>query len=327
MTWRGKVEMQQKSREAITLITILLISQLLFTSTIQSEKITVKINNSQKIIVDINGTGDYTTIQDALNNSEDNQIIYVKKGTYSEILNIRKTIKIVGEENTEINPISERNKYAIRLGAPNIYIENLTVTNGAPGLYTTAIRISSTNSTIKNCEFLDTPIGILVWTSNNKIENCTFTNCQDEGIALLGSKFSKCENNQIKNCVFYNNSDGIELQYSSCNKIIKCEFFENTHSGIDAIAESNDNNLITECKIFNNTVHGIYLSSSSNNTIEGSHIFENKDGNIFLYGESNDNNIKNDNIFTKKEKINNFLLSIINRFSSIFLTLIFKKNY
>jgi nitrous oxidase accessory protein len=327
MTWRGMVEMQRKSREAIAIITILLISQLLFTTTIQSEKITVKKSNPQEIIVDINGTGHYTTIQDALDNSEENQIIYVKKGTYPEILNIRQTVKIVGEENTVINPISEKNKYAIRLGAPNIYIKNLIVTNGAPGLYTTALRISSSNNTIKNSVFSDCPIGILVWTSNNKIENCTFKNSQDEGIALLGSKFSKCENNTIKNCVFSNNCDGIELQYSSYNKIIKCEFFENTHSGIDAIAESNNNNLITECKIYNNTVHGIYLSSSSNNTIEKSQIYENKDGNIYLYGASIDNNIKNDNIFTKSENINNFLLSIINSFSSIFLTLIFKKNY
>lgn len=298
MIKRGMVEMKNKTIIAV-LLTLLFFSQALIFNTVKSHKITMNLDTENIVTVSKKNSADYTTIQEALNNAEENQTIIIKTGTYKEILNIKKTIKIVGEENTIINPISKKNKYAIRLGAPNIIIKNLTIKNGAPGLYTTGIRISSSKNQIENCRFEDTPIGISSWTSENLIEKCSFKNCTDEGIALLGSKYSKCQKNQIKNCNFEENCDGIELQYSSKNKILNCKFYNNTHSGIDAIASSNHENIISNCEIFDNRVHGIYISSSNNNTIEKCFIYNNKDGNIKIRGNSENNDIKENNLFSK----------------------------
>ncbi len=252
-----------------------------------------------RITVDQNGNGDFMSIQEAIDNAEDGTIIFIKPGEYSEILNIKKQIQLIGEDktNTIINPVSQKNKYAIRLGAPNIKIKDLTIINGASGLYSSGIRISSPNSEIENCNIHDVPVGISVFTSNNKITNCNFWNCKDEGIALIGSKTSECNNNIISTCIFHDNCDGVELQYSSNNIIENCEFFRNSHTGIDAIASSNNNNRISNCKIYENNVHGIYLSSSSKNKIINCSISKNGDGNIVVRGKSENNDV----IENKKE--------------------------
>lgn len=245
------------------------------------------------IIVDKNGNGDYKTIQDAINNAEPCSIIYVKNGEYKEIIDIKKQITLIGEDKdyTLINPISDKNKYAIRLGSPGLILKSFSIKNGAPGLYTSAIRVTSSNTEIHDCNIYDTPVGIVVWTSNNIVDNCNFWGCTDEGIALLGTSYSDCSNNKITNCVFHNNCDGIELQFSSSNIITDCKIYDNSHSGINAISSSNDNNIISNCEIYNNDVHGIYLSSSSDNQIIDCAIYDNDDGNIIMRGNSENNQI------------------------------------
>ncbi|MDH7507208.1 MAG: pectinesterase family protein [Candidatus Thermoplasmatota archaeon] len=61
-------------------------------------------------IVDLTGSGDYKTITEALNNAPEGSIIFVKIGTYQEIINIKTRIKLVGEDKnkTIINPVSEK---------------------------------------------------------------------------------------------------------------------------------------------------------------------------------------------------------------------------
>jgi parallel beta-helix repeat protein len=245
------------------------------------------------IIVNKNGNGDYKTIQDAVNNAEPGSIIYVKNGEYNEIIDIKKQITLIGEDKdyTLINPISDKNKYAVHLGAPGVILKSLSIKNGAPGLYTSAVRVTSSNTEIRDCNFYETPVGIVIWTSNNIIDNCNFWDCTDEGIALIGTSYSDCSNNKITNCVFSQNCDGIELQYSSSNTITDCKIYDNSHSGIDAISSSNDYNIISNCEIYSNEVHGIYLSSSSDNQIIECSVYDNDDGNIILRGNSENNQI------------------------------------
>jgi len=313
---------------ALALFTILFFNLAIVLS-VQAEQIIITDIEKNVIIVDINGEGDYSSIQDAINNAQTGSKIYIKKGEYSEIINIRKQIELIGEDKnlTLINPISETNKYAIYLGADKAIIRDLSIKNRGPGLYTSAIRITASNTEIYNCNIFDTPVGIAIWTSDNKIENCYFSGCKDEGIALIGTSYSDCSNNKITNCIFIKNCDGIELQYSSRNTIDNCDFYENTHSGIDAIAKSNDENIISNCEIYNNDAHGIYLASSSNNQIIDCIISDNKNGDIVINKNSYNNEIINtdsnkvDNEEDKKEdptrQINPFMIIFLQRFSRL----------
>jgi parallel beta-helix repeat protein len=279
-------------KTAISLIVFLALGLTIFTSA-NAVQITSDSNENFTIIVDKNGEGDYTTIQDAVNNAQDGFTVFVKRGEYVEIIDIKKRINLVGEDkdSTLISPISEKNKYAIRLGAPGATISRLSIKNGAPGLYASGIRVTSSGTEIRDCNIYDTPIGIVIWTSNNIVDNCNFWGCTDEGIALIGTEYSDCSNNEITNCIFRENCDGIELQYSSNNIISNCDFHDNTHTGIDGIASSNNENTIIDCRIYNNEVHGIYFHSSSENQIKDCFIYDNEDGNIVFNDCSEDNQI------------------------------------
>lgn len=287
--------MKRKSTRATLLVMLLIAVETIFAIGVKGNEL-IQINHQQYFLtVAKNGESEFTTIQEAINNAPEGATISVKNGIYSEIINIKKKIKLIGEDKdkTIINPISEKNQYAIRLGAPEITIEKLSVTNGAPGLYTTGIQIAASKTEIRDCNIYDAPVGIAVWTSNNTIENCNFWGCSDEGIALIGSQYSNCDSNKILHCIFHDNCDGIELQYSSKNIFKDCEFYENTHTGVDAIASSNDENVISNCKIYNNRVHGIYLSRSSNNQILDCQVSDNVDGDIIMCKSSFNNEITN----------------------------------
>ena len=298
--------MRKRIETAIGILLVFILLGLAIGTSTQAAQINITIDGIYDCIVDQNGEGDYTSIQDAVNNAQDGFRIYVKSGTYSEIIDVKKQIHLIGENkvNTFINPISAKNKYAVRLGAPGVMFEGFDVTNGAPGLYASGIRITSTDIEVSDCNIHDVPVGIAIWTSDNTISNCYFWSCKDEGIALIGSSFSECNNNIISDCVFYDNCDGIELQYSSNNIISNCEIYDNTHTGIDAIASSNDNNKIEDCEIYNNEVHGIYFSSSSNNQIIDCQLSGNVDGDIKNNKNSNNNQVlsKNDDSSSEDEE-------------------------
>lgn len=304
---KGKIKTASKE-----ILTILILYFILSTN---SQAIDVStINNKETIIiVDINGNGKYQSIQEAINNEKAGSKILIKIGTYPEILNIKKQIELIGEDidNTIINPTSYENKYAININSENVKISYLNIENRGPGIYNSAIQITSPNITISTCKIHDTPIGIAIWTSNNTIQNCIFYNCNDEGIALLGTQESNCNNNKITNCIFVKNCDGIELQYSSKNTINNCDFYNNTHDGINAINTGNNNNTISNCNIYNNNVHGIYLSNSSGNKIINCYINENNDKNIYITQNSENNEIINTNNSIKNPKISNKISDLI----------------
>ena len=230
-----------------------------------SVRVTIVDPANLTITVDQNGSGDYKAIQEAINNAPANSTIYIKKGVYREIIVINKPITLIGEDKnkTVINPVSEQNKYAVYISKPGVTIKNMSITNGGDGLYTMGIQIVSPSTRLENIKVYDVPIGVGIWSSNNLITNSTFQGNTDEGIALLGTSSSPVKNNSIINCIFQNNTDGIELQYASNNKISSCRFLNNSHDGISAIASENNNNTIINCRIYNNRAHGIYVAQNS----------------------------------------------------------------
>lgn len=241
-------------------------------STIQND------DSTYDIIVDKNNEAHYQSIQGAINQAVPGSTIYVKIGTYSEIININKEIYLIGEDKdkTFITPVSGENSYAVRITANGVKLSGFGINNQGPGLYTTGIKISASQTTIDDCNIFYTPVGIAVWSSYNTISNSRFWGCTDEGIAFLGSSTVNCNYNIVTGCIFYENCDGIELQYSSNNQVLNCEFYDNTHAGIDAIGSSNNDNIISNCEIYDNKVFGIYLSRSSGNQITQSLLSNNK---------------------------------------------------
>ena len=247
---------QRKTRQYLSIILILLIVFVTLPQTNATEtKISSPSQNTQPL-----------TLQEQINAAAPYTTLYLPSGTYQEILTINKPLHLQGNH-TILQPTSQTNGYAIHILAENVHLSNLEIINQAPGLYTTAVKISAPHTIIQHCFLHDTPIGIAVWSSSNTITNTTFQHCQDEGIVLLGTEDDPCINNTITHCTFTQNCDGIELQHASHNTIASCTFTQNTHAGIDAIEADNNHNIISTCTFSENNAFGIYLAQGTQNLI------------------------------------------------------------
>ena len=195
---------------------------------------TPKKKKSNTIIVDINGNGDFTSIQEAINASEDGNIIIVRKGTYHERLNINKSINLIGEDK-DTTIISRRYTGDIDdliiIETNKLSIENFTLDNGSSSLFSGILITKSSNITVKNNNILGFNHGIYIlsYSDNNIIiENLISEN--NYGIRIKGCHFNNVSKNIIKN-----NERGI---YCCCgaeyNEIYYNNFFDNyEYNGIE----------------------------------------------------------------------------------------------
>lgn len=207
-------------------------------------------------------------IQDAINQATPGSTIQIPPGTYTETLRIDKPLHLKGyQTQTFLEPTSAENSYGIWITAQGVRLSDLSITNHATGLYTTAVKISAEHTILQNCTIQNTPIGVAIWSNQNSLTHCQFIGCEDEGIVLLGSITTPCSNNTIASCVFSRNCDGIELQYASYTTITGCRFEHHTHAGIDAIHADNNHNTINDCVFTDNQACGIYLHRSHYNVI------------------------------------------------------------
>lgn len=187
--------------------------------------------NKKVLIVDDEGDGDYTTIQDAIKNAEYGDVIEVYSGVYQEnvIVNImRLTIKGIAKELGSGNDIGKPiidgsgKKDVLTITADAVTISNFQLINGNFGINATYSNYNTfSNNTINNNNF-----GIFSFFStmdrftNNIICNCsvaavfaisvetiisgnTFSGNNLNSIHLDFSRYNKIENN------IFNNKGGI----------------------------------------------------------------------------------------------------------------------
>ena len=107
------------------------------------------------------------------------------------------------------------------------------------------------NITIRNINYSDGDHVTLVFTNNSLVENCTVTNNNAAGFALVWSHYNRLINNNasysrggfnlqvsthnnISSNFISNNSEyGVDLRYSSSNNLIYNNYFENTNNALD----------------------------------------------------------------------------------------------
>lgn len=124
------------------------------------------------IVVDQNGSGDYTTVQAAINSVENyldtKTLIFIKKGIYYEkvvVSSSKNNISLIGEDplttiityddNPTKDGLSSADTYTFWSDSPGLYAENLTFENSS-GAVGQALAIKTTGDTMvfKNCRFL-----------------------------------------------------------------------------------------------------------------------------------------------------------------------------
>ena len=156
--------------------------------------------NGHILYVGGSGEGNYTSIQDAINDANDGDTIFVYSGTYHEKINTySKKICLIGEnEKTTIIDGDGDDCNILEAASYNLEIHNFTITNGGtPGA---GIHIYKKHYvTITHCTFSNLCHGILMDCAGDcTISKCIFEN-NELGIAV------SCGCCRANNRVFHNN--------------------------------------------------------------------------------------------------------------------------
>jgi parallel beta-helix repeat protein len=159
------------------------------------------------IIVDNEGDGDYTSIQDAIDNASNGDKIMVYSGIYHENVLVNKTLTLVGVD--------------AELGAGND--TGMPILNGT-GVGGTGIMIKADGTLIKGFFIRDYQDGIdLVFCRNNMIVNNTIVLPKNAGnyIGLYVSDYNTISYNQL---LGQGKKSSIYLDGSWYNKIVSNDF-------------------------------------------------------------------------------------------------------
>jgi len=243
--------------QVITFLTVFLFVFSALSFTVQS----IPPITQETIIVDITGNGDYTSIEEAIENADVTDIILIRKGVYNEYsINVNKKIEITGEDpsNTIINCSGN---IAFTISSAYVDISNLQIIN--TGEFGINILPDSNGCTISNC-IMDTNflgIAINVRSSYNTITDCNLIGLEQvkQGIKIIGSY------NIISNCDMQDFSNGVlAIASSNNNQILNCNIINNENA-IDFRVNSN-NNVVTGCNIYSN-IQSITIWQNSNKNL------------------------------------------------------------
>ena len=201
------------------------------------EKSSTPVYNGSWLYVGGNGTGNYTIIQDAIDNASDGDTVFVydDSSPYIEYILVNKSINIVGENKETTVIEGESGGSTIRLveTASSVTIQGFTVTNGF-----FCLDIKSDSNTI---------IGNIF---SNNIYN---------GVSIYESKLNHFINNTINT-----NGTGLMITSGKNNTIVGNKIVSNNYC--ISLQACYDNN------ISKNDLHNIHIGNSKKNIIESNNI-------------------------------------------------------
>jgi len=285
--------------------------------------VTVVDNKSNRLIRDSNtlyvggtGEGNYSKIQDAIDNASDGDTVFVYSGFYdiNDFIIINKSIRLIGEN--KINTII--NGSSIALDVPKVNISGFTMQNsfgiliadfdnisiygnifksnesfiGFGGIFI----INSSYNTISDNSFFNCGLDILFTSYHNSVKNNTingkplvyFEDVSDKVIDDAGQIILiDCKNITVENLELNNSFSSIQL-IDSFNCLISNNKFSNNNI-VGFFTNSNDN-IITENLFSNNIVCLLFVNCEGNNILrnsfqynEGLLLFETSSCNLVSY--------------------------------------------
>jgi len=219
----------------------------------QNTKISQSTSRGNWLYVGGSGPGNYTKIQDAIDNASDGDTVFVYSGYYPEsdirIINIT-YLTIKGEDkNTTIIDGGQMNRV--------FHLE-------WPASYTTLSGFTIQNATI----------GISIYSENNIITDNIIQN-NTMGQSPKGIFIAFADNNSISRNVIRKNNNGIVIwNFNAENNKIEQNRIENNSYGI-LVEGSADNTFISENTIIHNLEYGIFINICFHTVVEKNNIYQN----------------------------------------------------
>jgi len=219
------------------------------------------------------GPNNYTSIQDAIDDANSGDTVFVYSGIYYEHVTIDKSnIDLIGED--KATTIIDAGGYETSINIP-VYsddnlVSGLTIRNASYAIiYLNAVTTADDGT----CNY-------------NTISDCIVHDCIglsfQAGIKIYSKFIGHADYNTVINCIFYDTSNGIVIEtgssssYTSNNEIFNCEFYDN-ENGINLIGNGYlEDNTIINCTAYDNSDTGIYAQNCDlENTIYHNNLFNN----------------------------------------------------
>jgi len=278
-----------KKSLAIGIIFFLVISSVSY-STLSNE-ISTNTFGGNILYVGGSGPGNYSIIQDAINDASDGDTIFVYSGTYYENLIVDKTINLVGENRNTVIIDCYDNGDAILIKADWITIKGFTITGcdnyDCRGLLIIDSKYANILENIITSEF---EVGIFLFRSSDcSIYYSTITDDCAIGIKIeIASNIEIFENSISKvgrigisvddcsNCIIRNNNISSPLWDASYGILLTSDLMEHNNRIVENILDGFDSAILVVAgagiSIHRNTIKnsyqcGIFLVSSGFNTI------------------------------------------------------------
>jgi serine/threonine protein kinase len=209
-----------------------------------------------ELVVDKAGTGNYTSISDAINNAQPHSNIYILPGKYEESLLLDKPLQLIGR-----GPVSqivlESQGTCVQIETDAATLKGLTLRGAGSQI----VDISRGQPIVEECTLISTH------------ENC-------DGIYINGVT----ANPTIRRCTIQQTYYGIWIATQAQGIIEECEISQAVASAVVVLQEANP--LIRNCTIHDNQGTGIHFWQKGRGTIEDCKIYANKDASVNISNES-----------------------------------------
>ena len=286
------VSREEYMKKTIALGIVFLLVLMSFTSIsgIQiNNKLTIPIDRGSILYVGGSGEGNYSKIQDAINNASDDDTVYVfdDSSPYYENLIVDKSIDLIGEDRDTTIIWGE-----FYLSADWVNISGFTIV----GMEDIVIKICSEYNTIagNNIPYGDIGIGIEIHSNYNVIKDNNISNFYDYGVYITNTAIGNIIlGNNISALSDYGDAYGIFLDSSNRNNIMGNTI---SHNFYGIFLEDSYNNTISGNNIIWNVGDGMVVRASQYNNILGNNFVHNEHD-LGLY-KSNNNTISG-NIFSE----------------------------
>lgn len=240
-------------------------------------------NDMKRVIVNSDGTGDYSTIQDAI--QAGNKNILIKNGTYfisNTLIISDSNIDISGESKSGVKIIQTNSSAdGIAIYASNVKLTNLTVDcQKYNGKGTAIVEGHSNNVVVSNCIVYGSNSNFSIYfagkdyssdtdtikgvengnlDSNNAVENCTvYSNNEGDGVVLALQRYGKLINNTI---------EGTRIAFYMCNSsVVRGNVVNNSNSQGIFVSIPAFNNIIEDNTINNCALSGIKIAAETEHT-------------------------------------------------------------
>ena len=237
------------------------------------------------------GPGNYTKIQDAIDNASDGDTVFVYSGIYYETIDINKSIDVFGQDKETTIIEGKLNDNIVNISVDFVNLGGFSIISDWEHEPLFGIYVQANDTIIKDNIIKTDEANIVLYNSSNNAVIHNFILNTNTGVALMLSHYNNVSNNTITNTNL-----GIELTTSNYNTIALNNLSSNRYYGLYLNTHCNYN------AIFQNTISkigwdGIEVDYSDNNYIGDNNIFSINDTGIRISGDSDNNALYHNNFW------------------------------